>query len=299
MMGPDPRELRRAYERGENVSARLRSELGTDRNTAEIIELSYDLQAGAYIAALADPRAREVNERYASELAALVRGLTTPGTLLEAGVGEGTTLEAVLRHLGSPVDSFGFDISWSRTALAQDWLRRCGATDTTLFTGDLLRIPLASDSIDVVYTSHSIEPNGGREEPILAELLRIAREYVVLLEPSYDFADDAARARMDQHGYCRDLGEVARSMGLTVLTHEPFTVSNPRNPTAVTVIARHDAGPMPATPMVCPRFRTPLQRVGNALYSPESMYAYPIMGGIACLRVENGVFASRFADATT
>jgi SAM-dependent methyltransferase len=295
-MTPNPRELRRAFERGENVSARLRGELGSSSNTSGVIELSYDVQAGSYIAALADPTAKEVNERYAAEIASLVRGLSMPDTLLEAGVGEGTTLEAVLRHLGMPVDSYGFDISWSRTSLAQEWLQGHGAGAFTLFTGDLLRIPLADNSIDLVYTSHSVEPNGGREAPILRELLRVARNYVVLIEPSWEFADASARARMEQHGYCRNLRGTAETLGFKVIAHEPFPVSNPRNPTAVTVIAKPEMGSVPVTRLVCPRYRTDLVRIGGAMYSPDSMIAYPVLGGIPCLRVENGVLASRFPD---
>jgi ubiquinone/menaquinone biosynthesis C-methylase UbiE len=32
-----------------------------------------------------------------------------------------------------------------------------------LVVADLFHIPFADNSVDVVYTSHSLEPNGGRE----------------------------------------------------------------------------------------------------------------------------------------
>ena len=52
-----------------------------------------------------------------------------------------------------------------------------GYENVMLFTSDLDRIPLASESVDVVLTIHAVEPNHGREEPILSELLRVARKH--------------------------------------------------------------------------------------------------------------------------
>ena len=54
------------------------------------------------------------------------------------------------------------------------------------FCGDLLHIPLCSNSIDVVITSHAIEPNGGKETKILKELLRVCKKHLILFEPSYE-----------------------------------------------------------------------------------------------------------------
>jgi hypothetical protein len=74
----------------------------------------------------------------------------------------------------------------------------------TLFVSDLFAIPLEGDSIDLVHTFHSLEPNGGREEGALRELLRIARRAVVLIEPVFGLASAEARQRMSHHGYVRD-----------------------------------------------------------------------------------------------
>src|SRR5688500_6437781 len=100
-----------------------------------------------------------------------------------------------------PSEILGFDISWSRLKFAKEFLNDFNINNVTLFTANLFEIPLQDDSIDVVYTSHSIEPNGGKEKEALKELYRVTRKYLVLLEPSFEFASDEARARMKQHGY--------------------------------------------------------------------------------------------------
>ena len=68
------------------------------------------------------------------------------------------------------------------------------------------------NAIDVVYTSHSIEPNGGREEEALLELYRIAKKYVVLLEPCYEKASSAARKRMEKHNYITNLFDTVNKL---------------------------------------------------------------------------------------
>lgn len=292
-----PRQLKSLYEQGKNISALLREEMGLQRNTPEIIEIAYDLQTGSYIASMENAEMAEHKRNYTSEIAKTILSLCKPMSILEAGVGEATTLSGVLQHLQAKVSSFGFDLSWSRVAYAKRWLQSQGISNTTLCTGNLLHIPFADNSIDVVYTSHSIEPNGGNEEPILQELFRVTRKFLILLEPGYELANDEARRRMDYHGYCKNLKGIAESLGYDVLEHKlfPFT-SNPLNPTAITIIKKGEDAVPPSHILACPKFKTPLEEIGNMLFSPEALVVYPIVGGIPCLRIENGIFASKYKE---
>ena len=236
-----PRELKIFYEQGKNISLLLREERGLQHNTDEVIEIAYDLQTGSYIAAMENAEIAEHKRDYTSKISKTILSLCEPTSILEAGVGEATTLSGVLQHLKANVNSYGFDLSWSRVVYAKRWLQSQGVFNTILCTGNLFNIPFADNSIDVVYTSHSIEPNGGNEEAILQELFRVTRKFLILLEPGYELANDEARRRMDFHGYCKNLKVIAESLGYGVLKHNlfPFT-SNPLNPTAITIIKKED-----------------------------------------------------------
>jgi hypothetical protein len=232
------------------------------------------------------------------EIARIISTLCTPRSILEAGVGEGTTISGVVKHLES-VDSYGFDLSWSRVAFARRWLASNGIESTKLCTGNLLDIPFLDSSIDVVYTSHSIEPNGGREMEILRELYRVAKQFVVLIEPAYEFASVEARQRMDFHGYCKGLDRVSRSLGYDVLEHAPFgfTISDPLNPSGLTIIRKDSDNNSTSHEMyACPKYKTPLKNLGDMMFSREALVVYPVVLGIPCLRIENGIVASKFEE---
>lgn len=292
-----PRELKALYGQGKNITQLLREQMGVKRNTDELIELVYDLQTGSYIAAMDIPEKKEIYDMYTAELVSTIRSLCSPASILEAGIGEATTLSYLLNDLGVEVSGFGFDISWSRVAYARRWLHRQGLADTMLCTGNLTRIPFADNSVDLVYTSHSIESNGGNEKPILEELYRVTREFLILLEPGYEFASDEGKRRMDSFGYCRDLKDIALSLGYEVLRHELFSViTKPINPTAITIIRKKRDSVPPAHILACPRFKTPLEKIGNMMFSPEALVVYPIVGGIPCLRIENGILASKYKE---
>jgi len=220
--------------------------MGVKHNTREIIEISYDLQAGSYIAAMEKGAMAKHKKEYSREIARTILALCKPASVLEAGVGEATTLSGVLENMGNEICGYGFDLSWSRIAYAMKWLHGKGIVNTVLCSGDLFNIPFLDNSIDVVYTSHSIEPNGGHEEPILRELYRVARKFLILLEPGYELAGDEARQRMDYHGYCKNLKEISESLGYDVSEHGLFSyTSNPLNPTALTIILKTAVTPSP------------------------------------------------------
>tara|TARA_A100000171_G_C2136121_1_gene150380 strand:+ start:1133 stop:2038 length:906 start_codon:yes stop_codon:yes gene_type:complete len=282
------------YQSGENISRLLRDEEGN--NTEGIVELAYDLQSGSYIEALNDPEVLQFKRDYGKLIASTIREFCEPGSILEAGVGEATTLAFVLQVLTETI-SFGFDISWSRIWVAKQWIQSQNiAKDTSLFTASIFAIPLPDNSIDVVYTSHSIEPNGGMEEAAVKELYRVARKYVILLEPAYDLASLEAKERMKSHGYCVHLFDVIQQLGLPVERHElfPLTISS-MNPTGVTIIRK------PAEEALMPKFVCPvtggiLTEFGGALHSHQHLAAYPIIGGIPCLRDESSVLASAISS---
>lgn len=299
----DTRELRQlilgmraAFERGENAMEYARRELRRAGNSGIATLVSYDLQTGTYVDnARTNPQA---NARWVAQLAAILETFVTDRSfLLEVGCGEATTLAGVLKALPRrPRDALGFDISWSRCARGMSWLAEQQVA-ARLFVADLFHIPLEDSSVDVVYTSHSIEPNRGKERDAVRELLRIARSAVVLVEPMYELADENAKARMDRHGYVRGLRQAADELGAHVLDHRLLEYTgNPLNPSGVLILDKKNAPDSrtaePALRWRCPITHTPLIDAQDAYVSRASGLAYPVLRGIPLLRPQHAVVAS-------
>ena len=197
--------------------------------------------------------------------------------------------------LGTPI--LGYDISWSRVDVGRRYLKAHGIP-AKLFVGELEAIPLSDNAVDVVFTSHAVEPNHGREAEILTELYRVAGRFLVLFEPCYELASPDARARMEHYGYCRGLRETAERMGWNVIAHRLIeSPINPLNPTAVLVIekAAEECGAiMPE--YHCPSCRHPLVLAKEFYYCAAEGLAYPILDQIPCLSRPTAILATRLLD---
>lgn len=234
------RLAKRAFADGRNVAATLRKYVGTEINTPEIIQAAYDVQAGTYVHFT--KKNRDFVEAYSAQLAALLDKQLLPGyVLLDAGTGEMTTLVHMLSALETRLAKvYACDISERRLQVGRAYAGDHLPGKIEAFKAELSQIPMPDNSVDVVTTNHAIEPNGGREQKILAELFRIARRKLVLFEPCFEIASDEGKQRMNTHGYVRDIAGHAERLGGKLEYFAPLqTFINPLNPTACFVIVPH------------------------------------------------------------
>ena len=158
---------------------------------------------------------------------------------------------------------------------------------------NLFEITLLDNSIDIVYTSHSLEPNGGKEKEGLEELYRITNKYLILLEPSFEFANEEAKKRMKNHGYVTKLYETAKKLGYDIKEHRLFDYTqNPLNPTGLIVIEKMSKTSNNSN-YVCPISQLELTKYNDSfLFSKEGFLTYPVLKEIPCLLKENSILAS-------
>lgn len=263
--------------------------------------IAYDLQAGSYVSAARKNKGER--RLWCRQLAKILEPTVVGGrSILEVGVGEATTLSGVLKELGPMVRyALGFDVSWSRIETGNQWLieNNCIAR---LFVADLMKIPLEDNSVDVVYSSHSLEPNRGKEETAIKECLRVARRCVVLFEPFYELAPPEAQARMRRHGYVEGLRKTAERLGAEIKDYRLLNYSpNPLNPSGVLHLNKKRTLSSKNLNMNAPIWRCPITNAKlkprtHYYYNPTAGLAYPVIKGIPMLRAEHAIVASKIEN---
>jgi len=292
--------IRKLYDKRQNIMKYLRSKANLKVNTPEIISYSYDLQAGSYLEKLKDKNFKETRKKIGEKIAKTISELGAK-TILEAGVGEANTLYYVISSgLLKKTKFFSFDISLSRLLFAQKYLRNLHKKNIKLFCSEISNIPLDDNSIDLSYTFHAIEPNHGREEMILRELLRITKHYLILIEPTYELGSYETRKHIEEYGYCRCLPQIIKKMGFRILKHELFGFSSVDNENAIIVIEknkkRNTKKPLTEIQFISPISHKPLFQLKNCWYCKDDGYAWPIINGIPCLLKENAILVSKLMD---
>lgn len=293
-----PHKLKQAYESGKNITGILKQESNSNENSQIAIETAYDLQAGSYVKAIENRKSLHHKQKYAGAIAKEILSLTRPASIVEAGSGEGTTFSFVSNQLKIPkIVAHGFDISWSRIAWCRHWMSTNWPERCHLSVASLDHLPYADSSFDIVYTSHTIEPNGGKELPLLQELYRITSRYLILVEPGYELASEGAKERMESLGYFKGLPDNAAFLGMTVIDHKLLGIdANPLNPSAITIIEKNSDATVKMPTFICPNFGDDLLEYSDSFYSPMSLRAYPKILGIPCLRRRDAVIASAYEN---
>jgi ubiquinone/menaquinone biosynthesis C-methylase UbiE len=286
--------IKELYKEGGNIINFLKSSTDESQNSLEDILISYDFQAGSYTD-IYKTAFKEMND-YSRSIAAEINKLGNFDSILEVGIGEGTTLGPLIKNLEKkPNNILGFDISWSRIKYANNFLTtQMELKNIELFVANLFEISLKNNCIDIVYTSHSIEPNGGKEIEAIKELYRVCNKYLIILEPSYDYGSDEAKQRMIKNGYVTKLYESAIELGYNVVEKRLFdNTRNPLNPTEIIIIKKHFEDKNNAE-FICPITKGDLTKHENCYHCKSSLLTYPILYGIPCLTSQNAILTAHF-----
>lgn len=292
----DVAEAKEVYRKGGNVTKFLRNKFKSETNTSEIIEIAYDLQTGSYIEEFkADPAEHEF---YADDLSKILNdNLMCGDTLVDVGTGETTIFTLVLNRLDVKLAKIlAFDISWSRLSVGMEFHRenRKFKYPLTTFVADMKEIPLPNKSVDVITSSHGLEPNGADLEKLLLEMFRVAKKKLVLFEPSYELNSDEGRARMDSLGYIKDIEGVVSKLGGAVLSITRVFEKNPLNPTFCFIIEppTQNAKDSEALTFCVPGTNFKLETNEQYMFSKETGLVFPIIDGIAILKTSSALLAT-------
>ncbi len=283
-----------------NIIKFLKQECNENSNDIADILISYDFQAGTYIKNFLAKQ-----QFYLTYLEPLASTIDKLGgkckSFLDCGTGEASILTPLLKILEHKFEHVGgIDISWSRIKNAQLFSKSYynGIGEIDLVVGDMLCLPCADNSFDIVFTHHAIEPNEGKEKQILSELYRVANKYLILVEPAYELVNDnKIRRRMEEHGYIKNLYGSAKELGLNIITWRLYdNCVSELNPPGLMIIKKNDNAEAKIGGWSCPLTKTRLEKYPGVYYSKESLLAYPVIEDVPLLTRDNAVVATKFIE---
>ena len=302
--------LKELYDQNVNIMQYFREKNDTSLNSLTSILVSYDLQAGSYIKGyeangISDNihingervslTAKEYKEKFCSAIRDVFDNFDF-STILEAGVGEATTLNFVIEKLKKDVKFYGFDLAPSRVMHGQRFIKKYG-NEAELVVGNLYQTPYEDNAFDIVYTVHALEPNTDKAKDIVQELYRITNKYLVLIEPCYELGNEATRNNIDKHKYIKNLKKIVDDLNYKIIEYKLFPVGTYSNQPQLLVIEKNkDAQNKKEVNYICPICKNKLVTAKDGHFCKECLVLYPLIKDVPLLTKENALLFTQYLD---
>jgi uncharacterized protein YbaR (Trm112 family) len=117
-----------------------------------------------------------------------------------------------------------------------------------------------------------------------------------MFEPAYELANETARTRMEEMGYCRGLPDIIQKNGWNLKKHELVANINSNNPSAVTIVEKDIDKTSADKGFACPLCGGKLLEYEGNLFCGKDGVVFPIIRDIPSLLPESAIIASKYTD---
>lgn len=181
----------------------------------EIIKHSYDLQTGTYIKSYLNNKKKY--KLFIDEITEIIKkNFVNCKTFIDCGCGEMTISYSLIKKLTEIKKFYLFDISINRMNIGKKFLiKKLNKKKVKLinfFCCNLDSIPLKSNSIDLVFTHHALEPNKKNSKQIIKQLFRICNYGMILNEPDYTSSSQLQKKWMKKNNYVLNIPKILNDL---------------------------------------------------------------------------------------
>ena len=250
------------------------------------INVSYDVQSGSYINFFNNLSKKKVNNVYFPIIEEFNKNFKNCKTVLDFGCGELTSSSFIIKHLSKKINKyFATDISLNRLYLGKKYIKKKLAykdyKKLTIFCNTSSKLPFKNNSIDLVLTVHSLEPNNKNKNSILNELLRISKYGLLLMEPNFEESNKKQQRRMKKYNYIRGLKKALIAKGCYVEIIKKDHHLNSLNKSSIFIVKKIKKTKIRNDyKFVDPMDQKELTAIDGFLYSKGNFRLYPKFGEI-------------------
>lgn len=227
----------RKLRKKKNIQTELKKKI---KDKKRIIKTSYDIQTGDYINYYKSKN-RDYKRIVKKFISVIKKEFNDVKTVFDFGTGEMTTFYEIFKNLKKNKVYFVNDVSLSRLYAGKNFIKRKiknHIKKINFFTCPHTNIPFKDNSIDLVLTCHSLEPNNFCKKLLINELYRIAKKGVCMMEPHYEIANNKQQIRMRKFGYIRGIEKyfLKNKYNYKIIKNENFF--NKDNPSSIFIIKK-------------------------------------------------------------
>ena len=257
--------------------------------------MSYDVQSGTYIKFFNSLSKNKVNRIYQPLIDVIKKDFKNSKTILDFGCGELTTSLFIFNKLKkSIVNYFANDVSLNRLILGQNYLnkklKKKDFNKFKIFCNSNTNLPFKDNSIDLIITIHSLEPNNKNKESFIDELFRVSKRGLILMEPHYEISSDKQKKRMLKFEYIRGIQKLFNKKDCEIKIIKKDHHINNNNVSSLFVIKKKKVRKNNNTSYVEPKTFSRLKDINNFLYSSKSLRFYPTYNDISIFSDESQFF---------
>ncbi len=261
----------------------------------DVIKISYDIQSGDYIDYFNKFSKKKIKKIYYPLVKAIKDNFKYSRSILDFGCGELTTSYYVYNHLKKKiVKYFANDNSLNRLIIGKNnlkkHLKKNDFKKFEIFCNSEYKLPFKENSIDLIFTIHSLEPNNKIKEKIFDELYRISRHGIIFMEPHYEVSSRKQKKRMLDLDYVRGFERLLKSKKINYQVIKKKYHINNENISSLFVIKKNKVLKKNSYRFVDPLDLTELKDFKNYFYSVNNFRIFPIIDDVKIFNDDTQLF---------
>ncbi len=284
--------LNQKFKKKKNLQIFLKKKKFSDEQS---IKMSYNVQSGTYIKFFNSLSKNKINKIYQPIIDVIKKNFNDSKTILDFGCGELTTSLFIFNKIKKNIKNYyANDVSLNRLILGQNYLKsklkNKEFKKIKLFCNSSAGLPFKDNSIDLIITIHSLEPNNKHKELFINELFRVSKKGLILMEPHYEISNDQQKKRMLKFNYIRGIKKLFNKKNCNLKIIKKDHHINSLNVSSLFVVKKKPIRKNNSTVYVEPKTYDNLKDINNFLYSPKSLRLYPVYNDISIFSNESQFF---------